>query len=138
MSESMSVKTIMEKTIEAIKESIDTNTIVGQPIRSKDTTVVPISKITVGFGIGGGEYSKGYDEKDKKDDKKLQQEGSNFAGAGAGAITISPVAFVVIDDKETRIMSVNSDMNVIDNIITMTPKIIEKVQHIVNDTKKKE
>ena len=52
-----SIQNIMETTLETIKGSIDANTIIGDPIKTDTTVVVPISKVTIGFGIGGGEYS---------------------------------------------------------------------------------
>ena len=58
MSAPGSIKNLMETTLESIKSSIDANTIVGDPIKTDTTVVIPISKVTVGFGIGGGEYSK--------------------------------------------------------------------------------
>ena len=131
-----SIKNLMETTVETIKESIDTNTIVGEPIKSNNTIVVPISKVTIGFGIGGGEYSKGYDKKAEEEMLKDIGESANFAGASAGAISIAPVAFVVVEDGETRVMSLDSNINMVDNILTLTPKIIEKIQKVVQDNQK--
>ncbi len=124
-----SIRSLMETTLETIKGSIDTNTIIGEPIRSENTVVVPISKVTIGFGIGGGEYSKGYDK-----NKEIEKEkDANFAGGSGGAVSISPVAFVVIENGETRVMSLDSNINMVDNILTLTPKIIDKLQKVVKD-----
>lgn len=119
-----SMQSLMETTLETIKGSIDANTIIGDPIQTESTVVVPISKVTIGFGIGGGEYSRGQDNDDnnKKD--------SNFAGGSAGAISVSPVAFVVVENGETRLMSLDSSINLVDNILTVTPRVIEKIQSL--------
>ena len=61
-----SIQNIMETTLDTIKGSIDANTIIGDPIKTDNTVVVPISKVTIGFGIGGGEYSKGYRKEEQK------------------------------------------------------------------------
>ena len=58
MTATNSIQSIMETTLETIKNSIDSNTIVGNPIKAESSVIVPISKVTVGFGIGGGEYNK--------------------------------------------------------------------------------
>ncbi|RDY25036.1 sporulation protein YtfJ [Romboutsia maritimum] len=127
----------METTLETIKGSIDANTIIGDPIRTETTVVVPISKVTIGFGIGGGEYSKGYDKEEKKiEPKKEEKNDTNFAGGSAGAITVQPVAFVVVENGETRLMSLDDNINLIDNILTVTPKIIEKIQKLSKNEKK--
>lgn len=118
-----SIQSIMETTIETIKNSIDSNTIVGNPIKTQSSVIVPISKVTVGFGIGGGEYNT-Y----KKAEVSREP---NFAGASGGAITISPVAFVVVENDETRLISLDDNANLVDNILTVTPRIIEKVQRIL-------
>ena len=117
-----SIQSIMETTLETIKNSIDSNTIVGNPIKAESSVIVPISKVTVGFGIGGGEYIK---------NSKVDTDNEpNFAGASGGAITISPVAFVVVENGETRLISLEDKVNLVDNILTVTPRIIDKVQKI--------
>lgn len=118
-----SIQSIMETTLETIKNSIDSNTIVGNPIKAEESVIVPISKVTVGFGIGGGEYNKNCKANGNCD--------ANFAGGSGGAITISPVAFVVVENGGTRLMSLEDDVNLVDNILTVTPKIIDKVQKIL-------
>ena len=65
MTATNSIQSIMETTLETIKNSIDSNTIVGNPIKAESSVIVPISKVTVGFGIGGGEYNKNNKNVDK-------------------------------------------------------------------------
>ncbi len=119
-----SIQNIMETTLETIKGSIDANTIIGDPIKTDTTVVVPISKVTIGFGIGGGEYSKGYKE------EHIDNNDTNFAGGSAGAVSVQPVAFVVVENGETRLMSLDNNINMVDNILTVTPKVIEKLQKL--------
>lgn len=118
-----SIQSIMETTVETIKNSIDSNTIVGNPIKTENSVIVPISKVTVGFGIGGGEYNKNIKNNTNCD--------TNFAGLSGGAITISPVAFVVVEKGETRLISLEDNVNLVDNILAVTPRIIDKVQKIL-------
>ena len=122
----------METTLETIKGSIDANTIIGDPIKTETTVVVPISKVTIGFGIGGGEYSRDQDSDDDHDHdhRHNDKNDSNFAGGSAGAISVSPVAFVVVENGETRLMSLDSSINLVDNILTVTPRVIEKIQSL--------
>ena len=127
MTATNSIQSIMETTLETIKNSIDSNTIVANPIKAESSVIVPISKVTVGFGIGGGEYNKN-NKKDIKYD-------ANFAGGSGGAITISPVAFVVVENGETRLISLEDNINLVDNILTVTPRIIDKVQKILKHDK---
>lgn len=130
-----SIQSLMETTLETIKGSIDANTIIGDPIKTDTTVVVPISKVTIGFGIGGGEYSKGYDDKKLKDHTSEKND-TNFAGGSAGAISVQPVAFVVVENGETRLMSLDDNVNLVDNILAITPRVIEKVQNITKKNEK--
>lgn len=123
------IQSLMETTLETIKGSIDTNTIIGDPIQAENTLVVPISKVTIGFGIGGGEYSKGHNKKNS-DMIVNEKNDTNFAGGSAGAISVQPVAFVVVENGETRLMSLDDNINLVDNILAVTPKVIEKIQNI--------
>lgn len=129
MRSASSIKSIMDTTLDSIRTTIDSNTIIGDPIKTESTVVVPISKVTIGFGIGGGEYSKG--QNDKKEDDNIDD--SNFAGGSAGAISLQPVAFVVVENGETRLMSLDHNINMVDNILTITPKILEKIQRLKNN-----
>lgn len=122
-----SIKSLMDTTLDTIKGVIDANTIVGDPIRNNNTVVVPISKITIGFGIGGGEYSKGYD---KKDPNASSNQEPGFAGGSGAAISVQPVAFVVVENEETRLMSLDHNINMIDTVLNITPKVIEKLQNM--------
>ena len=123
------IQSLMETTLETIKGSIDTNTIIGDPIETEDTVLVPISKITIGFGIGGGEYSKVYN-KDSNSMVDNEKNDTNFAGGSAGAISVQPVAFVVVENGQTRLIGLDDNVNLVDNILAVTPKVIEKIQSI--------
>ena len=124
MSATNSIQSIMATTLETIKNAIDSNTIIGNPIKADKSVIVPISKVTIGFGIGGGEYSK-------NSIKCKDVDNTNFAGGSGGAITISPVAFVVVEKGETRLISMEDNVNLVDNIMTITPKLIDKLQRII-------
>ena len=127
MRSASSIKSLMDTTLESIRTTIDAITIIGDPIKTENTVVVPISKVTIGFGIGGGEYSRCNTSKEKNDESD-----SNFAGGSAGAITVQPVAFVVVEEGETRLMSLDHNINMVDNILSVTPKILEKIQKLKN------
>ncbi len=127
-----SIKNLMDTTLNSIRTTIDANTIIGDPIKSDNTVVVPISKVTIGFGIGGGEYSRG-NGKDKKQQDNENLDDTNFAGGSAGAISLQPVAFVVVENGETRLMSLENNINMVDNILSVTPRVLEKIQKLKNN-----
>ena len=118
---------MMRTTMDKIHEMVDANTIVGQPITTPDgVTLIPISKVSFGFGSGGGDYGK-----------TSAKEG--FRGGSAAGVKIDPVAFLVIKDGTTRMLPVAAaPMNTVDRIVDMAPEIVEKVEKIIDKKKEKE
>lgn len=110
-------------TIEKIKDMIDVNTVVGDPITTPDgTTLIPVSKVSFGFASGG-------------------TDGTNMRfGAGAGAgVNITPIAFMVIKDGNTRMIYVQPPVNsAVDKLIDMLPEAADKVSEFIKNRKNKE
>ena len=104
---------MMRSTMEKVREMVDTNTIVGQPITTPDgVTLIPISKVSFGFGSGGGDYGKA-----PKD---------NFGGGSAAGVKIDPVAFLVIKDGSTRVLPVAvPPTSTMERIVEMIPQALE-------------
>jgi len=110
------VSELMRSTIEKVHEMVDTNTIVGQPINTPDgVTLIPISRVSIGFGSGGGDYGKGPKE--------------NFGGGGGAGVKIDPVAFLVIKDGATRVLPVAvPPASAVDRVIEMVPDLVDKAE----------
>ena len=111
---------MMQDAIESIRGMADTNTIVGQPIQTPDgVTLIPISKVSFGFGSGGGDYGK-----NAKD---------GFGGGAAAGVKIDPVAFLVIKDGITRVMPVAvPPTSTVDRIVDMVPDVVDKVEKFID------
>ena len=118
-----SINETMGITMEKIKEMVDVNTVVGDPITTPDgTTLIPVSKVSFGFASGG-------------------TDGTNLRfGAGAGAgVTISPIAFIVVKDGNTRMIYVAPPTNTaIDKLIDMIPQAAGKIEELIQSKKNKE
>ena len=125
--ENNKLDSLMRSTMEKIHEMADTNTIVGEPITTPDgVTLIPISKISVGFGSGGGDYGKNTGDK-------------NFGGGSAAGVKIDPVAFLVIKDGITRVMPVAvPPMSTVDRVIDMVPDLMDKVEKYFDKKKHRE
>ena len=117
---------MMRSAMEKVREMVDTNTIVGQPITTPDgVTLIPISKVSFGFGGGGGDYGKAPKE--------------SFGGGTAAGVKIDPVAFLVIKDGSTRVLPVAvPPVNTVDRIVEMTPDILDKVEKFFDKKQEKE
>lgn len=122
---------LMEKTMQKIREMIDVNTIVGDPITTPDgTTLIPVSKVTFGFGAGGGDYAV-----------KVKNPGEDNAfGGGSGAgVNISPIAFLVVRDGNVKLLNVNPPAgSTVDRVVELLPELIDKVKEFTAKDKKDE
>lgn len=131
MSEHHPISDLMTETMSKIKEMVDVNTIIGNPIVAADgTTVIPVSKVSFGFGAGGSELAS-----------KHAASGSPLAfGGGSGAgVTVSPVCFLVIGkDGSANILGINAQASdTVDRLVEMIPGAINKVSNFVSGFKGK-
>ena len=116
---------LMQATMAKIHEMVDTNTIVGEPISTPDgVTLIPISRVSFGFGSGGGDYGK---------------TTQNFGGGSGAGVKIAPVAFLVIKDGTTRVLPVAvPPASTMDRVIEMVPDLMDKVENYFDKKKEKE
>ena len=118
---------LMDTTMNKIKEMIDVNTIVGEPITSPDgTLIIPVSKVSYGFASGGS-------------DLPTKKENKDCFGGGSGAgVTIQPVAFLTVYKGDVKLISVDKFEGTPDRLVGMIPEVIDKVKEIFKkDDKKK-
>ena len=117
---------LMRSTMEKIHEMVDTNTIVGQPITTPDgVTLIPISKVSFGFGSGGADYGK--------------VQPKDFGGAAGAGVKIDPVAFLVIREGTARVLPVAVPASTtLDRVVEMVPDLVEKVEKYFDKKQEKE
>ena len=119
-----SITAVMEASMAKIREMVDSNTIVGEPITTPDgVTLIPVSRLSFGFGCGGGDYGK--------------QTNQMGAGAGAG-VRVEPMAFLVVKDGVTRMLPVAAPaISTVDRAIELVPQVLDRVESFI-DRKKAE
>lgn len=110
------IEGMMNVSMDKIREMVDVNTIIGDPISTPDgTMIIPVSKVTYGFASGGSDFSN------KKSDAQ------NLFGGGSGAgITISPVAFLTVCDGKVSLLQIQQFSSSVDRLIEMVPELIDK------------
>lgn len=115
---SQNLPNMMEKTMGKIKEMVDVNSVVGQPIVTADgVTIIPVSKVSVGFGGGGSDFSGRNPSGDLP-----------FGGGMGGGVKVTPIAFLVIKDGNVRMLPVTSAPNTTaDRVVEMMPDLIDKI-----------
>lgn len=115
------IEGLMKSTLENLKDMIDVNTIVGDPVETADgTLIIPVSSVSLGFASGGSEFPA----------KSQNNMNSNFPfGGGSGSgVTIKPVAFLVIKEDSVRLLPVNQK-NTYDKIVDGIPQIIDMLKN---------
>jgi len=122
------IESIMLTAMNSIKDMIDVNTIIGEPIQaSNNIEVIPISKVSFGFAAGGSEYNGETVNQYKKQEKDEQIEYRLPFGGGSGAgVSLSPVAFLVIQGEVIKLLPVNHT-NSLDKLLDYIPDLFEKI-----------
>ena len=120
------IEALMKTTMESLKDMVDVNTIVGDPVETPDgTTVIPISRVSFGFASGGGEYKNKNEE--KQEDYENPQKMPFAGGTGAG-VSVQPVAFMIVGKNNMKLLSVDQNANMFENLVNLTSKMIDKIQ----------
>lgn len=125
------ISDLMSATMQKIREMVDVNTIVGNPIRTDDgVTLIPVSKLSFGFASGGSEFTT----KDQK------PEADNAFGGGSGAgVNISPVAFLVVRGDNVKLVPVTPPPgSTVDRVVELVPEMFDKVSGYLEKNKKED
>lgn len=118
------ISDLTEVTLGKIKDMIDINTVVGDPITTPDgTTLIPISKVTIGWGGGGSDFPV----KDK----------GGFGGGNGVGVKIDPVGFLAITNGNVRMINISAPANTtVDRVVELIPEISDKIEGIISKHKK--
>ncbi len=112
------VNEILGASMEKIKQMVDVNTVVGEPVTTPDgTTIIPISRINYGFAAGGSDLPS-----------KAQPAAGLFAGGSGAGITVSPVAFLSISNGNVRVIQIEPYFSPVDRALEKIPDIVDMLQ----------
>ncbi|WP_291559961.1 MULTISPECIES: GerW family sporulation protein [unclassified Clostridium] len=115
------IENLMKSTMENIKDMIDVNTVVGEPVTAYDgTVIIPISRVCFGFGCGGTEFES------VRNSNSSQHP---FGGGSGAGVTIKPVGFLVVKGDSIRLLSVDHH-NTYDKIIDTVPQLFDMVKDL--------
>lgn len=118
---SQHIHNLMGESMKGLRDLVDVDCIVGKPIvTASNTTIIPISKVTFGFGSGGSDIAKS-----TKDD---------FGGAAGAGVTIQPLCFLIERDGDVRILNVSPNRTIADALVNMIPEAIDRVSAMVSKT----
>ena len=123
---SKNLPNMLQDTISKIREMVDVNNVIGEPIVVGDITIIPVSKVSVGFGGGGSDFSS--------------KNGDNpFGGGCGGGVKVSPICFLVVKDGNVRMLSIPEPANsTTERIVEMLPDTLDKITAYLDNKKAKE
>ena len=127
------IEGLMITAMNSIEDMIDVNTIIGEPIEAGgNITIIPISKVSFGFAAGGSEFKgETIDEYKKVDKEEEIQYRLPFGGGSGAGVSINPVAFLVVQDRNVKLLPINHS-SAIDKLLDYIPDLMEKVNSVLN------
>ncbi len=127
------IEGLMLTAMNSIQDMIDVNTIIGEPIEtSNNIVIIPISKVSFGFAAGGSEFrGETINEYSKKEKEEEIQYRLPFGGGSGAGVTINPIAFLVIQPNNVKLMPVTHTSS-LDKLLDYVPDLLEKTNNIMN------
>ena len=119
-----SVQGVLGMSMDKIKEMVDVDTVIGNPITVEGFTLIPVSKVTYGFAGGGSDLPT--------------KEAGRFGGGSGAGITITPIAFLSIQDGNIRVLPMISKPSTVDGLIANAPAMVDKIKGVFSKKSKKE
>ena len=121
---SQTLPNMLESTIAKIREMVDVNSVIGNPITTPDgVTIIPVSKVSVGFGGGGSDFVS----------KNVNRQENPFGGGAGGGVKVIPIAFLIIKEGSVRMLPVAAPANTTaDRVVEMVPDVLDKVAAFID------
>jgi sporulation protein YtfJ len=134
------IQGLMKTAMENIKEMVDVNTIVGDPVETPDGSVImPISKVGFGFAAGGSEFgaedltnsgSSGSPNGNRHDGANAQVS-LPFGGGSGGGVSITPIAFLVVGKQGVKIVPLDNQTHLLERLIDSAPSVVDRIQSMI-------
>ena len=113
---------LTESSMKTLQTLIDSNSVIGKEVITPDGTVIlPVSRVSFGFGTGGGDLPA--------TQKEL------FGGGTGGGVSITPLAFLIVKNGDVKLLQVQSYSNTADRVVGMVPEVVDKVSGLINSKK---
>lgn len=126
------IQGLMQTAMENIKEMVDVNTIVGDPVQTPDGSVIlPISKVGFGFVAGGSDIRYDGEAGGFSAGEQSHNNGSvhaPFGGGSGGGVSITPIAFLVVGAQGVKVVPLDNQTHLMERVIDSAPHVFDKIQ----------
>ncbi|MBD1380125.1 GerW family sporulation protein [Metabacillus arenae] len=129
------IQGLMKTAMENLKQMIDVNTIIGDPVETPDGSVIlTVSKVGFGFAAGGSEFSgQGMEEKQNVGQPGTPSSSKHklpFGGGSGGGVSITPIAFLIVGTNGVKMLHLDESTHLYEKILEAAPATVEKIQHL--------
>ncbi len=132
------IQGLMHTAMENLKEMIDVNTIIGDPVETPDGSVIlTVSKVGFGFAAGGSEFSSpsgvngGHSQNHSGQQSSQQSSKLPFGGGSGGGVSITPIAFLIVNSSGVKILHLDQNTHLLEKILDVAPTAMEKIQSML-------
>lgn len=123
------IQGLMTTAMENLKDMVEVNTIIGDPVESPDgSVIIPVSKLGFGFAAGGSEFQAGGSKDDSSGGGSLP-----FGGGSGGGVSITPVAFLIISKQGIKMVHLDQHTHIYEKMLEFAPQVVEKVEQMIKD-----
>lgn len=144
------IQGLMTTAMESLKEMIDVNTIIGDPVETPDGSVIlTVSKVGFGFAAGGSEFKMDGSQKSESQGQSQQQgqggqggQGSQqgqsgpklpFGGGSGGGVSITPIAFLIVNSQGVKMLHLDESTHLYEKILELAPQAVDKIQQMLSN-----
>ena len=119
------IQGLMTTAMENLKDMVEANTIVGDPVESPDgSIIIPVSKVGFGFAAGGSEFNSSGGE-----DSQLP-----FGGGSGGGVSITPIAFLVLGKNGIKMVHLDQQTHLYEKLLNNAPQVFQKIQEMLKES----
>jgi sporulation protein YtfJ len=128
------IQGLMTTAMESLKEMIDVNTIIGDPVETPDGSVIlTVSKVGFGFAAGGSEFK--LDNSQAQSQSQGQSQGQSglklpFGGGSGGGVSITPIAFLIVNSHGVKMLHLDESTHLYEKILELAPQAVDKIQQM--------
>ncbi len=119
------INEVLQTTMTKIREMVDANTVVGQPIVTQEgVTLIPVSRLSFGFATGGSDFGK------------TENVSKNFGGGAGAGVNVIPVAFLIVKDGSVKLLPVAPPpSDSVSRVVELVPEMFDKVTGYIGKKK---
>jgi len=123
----------MNTAMESLKQMIDVNTIIGDPVETPDGSVIlTVSKVGFGFAAGGSEFQI----QGQNGGSEGNNQGLPFGGGSGAGVSITPIALLVVNASGVKMIHLDESTHLFERLLDLAPQAVEKIQSMISKNNK--